>query len=123
MGASLFDHLNGGFGVLFGRGGLPRVSLEPRCVGRESLDPKKASTELLVLGAGELEMMGKLMDELAAQRCRGTRHADRQRCRVWSVLGPGVEFPSSLEGYRGYATYSSGMRLEEVAPGFVGKAP
>jgi len=119
--APLLDQLDGRFCVLFGRSGLPGFSGEPRGLGRESLGLEKVGAESALLRAGELEMMGELMDEFAAQSCRRARYAHRQRPSVRPVLGSGGELPGGLEGYGRNAIQSRRMGVEEVAPGFLGQ--
>ena len=121
VGASPLDHLDGGFGVLLRRGGFPRVSFEPGCLRRKPLCPEKFGAEAGLRGAGELQMMGELVNEFAAQSCRGARYPHRKCRGVWSVLRPIVEFPGRFERDRRDAIESSRVRREKVVPGFVGE--
>ena len=123
VGASPLDHLDCGFGVLLGRGGLPCTSLEPRGVGREPLGAKEVGSQFAVFGASEFEMVGELMYQLAAQRRRGSRDPHRQDCGVRPVLGPGIQFPCGFEGDRRKAIMAGGYRSKEVIPGLIGEGP
>lgn len=117
MATSLFHQLNYRFGVLLRGCGLPRVCFEPINGRRKTLRCEKRCAEILVLWAGEFDMMGKLMQQFAAQGCRGPRHPNHDCLRSRPVFATIIELPRCRQGRRRDAITTTRHRGEKVAPG------
>ena len=74
-----------------------------------------------MLRAGELDMVGKLVDHPAAQVRSRPGDSDDHGCRGWSVLGTIVELPRRAEDDRGDTIAPSPVGREEIFPGLGGE--
>lgn len=123
MCASTEYHFGGGFGIVFGRRRFPRTGVEPIGGLGETLGDKERSSELLMVRARELNMVGEFMGQIVAQIRCGAWDSDDNRHRSWSVLGTVVEFPHSAQDGRRDAIPARRVRREEVLPGLGGEGP
>src|SRR5436309_15131232 len=78
-------HLDDGLGELLGRGGLPRPSLEPGSEERKPLSGQEGDSNVTLFGAGELHVMGELVDQRGTQARSLTGDTDRDQPPDWVV--------------------------------------
>ncbi len=71
--------------------------------------------------AGELDMVGELVDQPAAQARSRPWYSDDHGRRAWPVLGAVVELPRGAEDHRGDAIAPCLVGREEIRPGLGGE--
>src|SRR6266542_6346609 len=103
-------------GELLRRGGLPGHSLEPGCGAGKLLDGQERGPNVVLLRAGELHVMGELVDQRGPQVRRSAGDADRDQSAAGVVRPAAVELPGSLDRDGGEAASAGGERLDELLP-------
>ncbi len=119
--ASLFDQFDDRFCVLLRRSVFPRFGFEPIVRGSETLCFEKGRAHVLMVRAGELDMMGELVEQFATQGCWGPRHPDNDGLRRRPILATILQLPPSGESGRRDAVMAGRDCGEKVVPGLDGQ--
>src|SRR6266496_6182024 len=101
-------HLDDGLGELLGRGGLPGHSLQPGRGTGKVLGGQERGPNVVLLRAGELQVMGELVDQRGPQVRRSAGDADRDQSAAGVVRPAAVELPGSLDRDGGEAASAGG---------------